>query len=79
LLPFLTAGTQQISAEGQAARDREKLVQAFIERLSIEPVRKTQLVSIVFEAQDPKLAAEVANAIGEAYIDGQLAAKMGIT
>lgn len=79
VLPFLTAGTQQISAEGQAARDREKLVQAFIERLSIEPVRKTQLVSIVFEAQDPKLAAEVANAIGEAYIDGQLAAKMGIT
>ncbi|ALZ77049.1 polysaccharide biosynthesis tyrosine autokinase [Rheinheimera sp. F8] len=79
LLPFLAAGTPQISAEGQAARDREKLVQAFIERLSIEPVRKTQLVSIVFEAQDPKLAAEVANAIGEAYIDGQLAAKMGIT
>ncbi|MDZ7870867.1 MAG: polysaccharide biosynthesis tyrosine autokinase [Rheinheimera sp.] len=79
LLPFLTAGTPQISAEGQAARDREKLVQTFIERLSIEPVRKTQLVSIVFEAQDPKLAAEVANAIGEAYIDGQLAAKMGIT
>ncbi len=79
LVPFLTTGTQQSSAEGQAARDREKLVQAFIERLSIEPVRKTQLVSIVFEAQDPKLAAEVANAIGEAYIDGQLAAKMGIT
>lgn len=79
MLPFLTAGTAQISAESQAARDREKLVQAFIERLSIEPVRKTQLVSIVFEAQDPKLAADVANAIGEAYIDGQLAAKMGIT
>ncbi|WP_348728351.1 polysaccharide biosynthesis tyrosine autokinase [Rheinheimera texasensis] len=79
LLPFLTAGTQQTSAEGQAAREREKLIQAFIERLSIEPVRKTQLVSIVFEAQDPKLAADVANAIGEAYIDGQLAAKMGIT
>ncbi len=79
LLPFLTAGTPQTSAEGQAAREREKLIQAFIERLSIEPVRKTQLVSIVFEAQDPKLAADVANAIGEAYIDGQLAAKMGIT
>jgi capsular exopolysaccharide synthesis family protein len=79
MLPFLTAGSAQLSAESQAARDRETLVQAFIERLSIEPVRKTQLVNIVFEAQDPKLAADVANAIGEAYIDGQLAAKMGIT
>lgn len=79
LVPFLTANTQPLSGEAQSARDREKLVQAFMDRLSIEPVRKTQLVSIVFEAQDPVLAAAVANAIGEAYIDGQLAAKMGIT
>ncbi len=79
MVPFLAANAQPLSDEAQGARDREKLVQAFMERLSIEPVRKTQLVSIVFEAQDPVLAAAVANAIGEAYIDGQLAAKMGIT
>lgn len=79
LLPFLANNREQVSPTQQQLRDRERLVAAFIERLSIEPVRKTQLVNIVFEAHDPQLAADVANAIGEAYIDSQLAAKMGIT
>ncbi len=79
LLPFLANNREQVSPAQQQQRDRERLVSAFVERLSIEPVRKTQLVNIVFEAHDPQLAADVANAIGEAYIDSQLAAKMGIT
>lgn len=79
LLPFLANNREQVSPSQQQQRDRERLVSAFVERLSIEPVRKTQLVNIVFEAHDPQLAADVANAIGEAYIDSQLAAKMGIT
>lgn len=79
LLPFLAGNREQVSATQQQLRDRERLVSAFVERLSIEPVRKTQLVNIVYEANDPQLAADVANAIGEAYIDSQLSAKMGIT
>lgn len=79
LLPFLTTARVEETAEQKAFRKREKLVNEFISRLSIDPVRKTQLVNIVFEANDAKLAAEIANAIGEAYIDSQLAAKMGIT
>lgn len=79
LLPFLANNREPVSAEQQQLRDRERLVAAFVERLSIEPVRKTQLVNIVYEANDPQLAADVANAIGEAYIDSQLSAKMGIT
>lgn len=79
LLPFLTPTAESQSEVAKALRSREELVRQFTERLSIEPVRKTQLVNIVFEANDPQLAADVANAVGEAYIDGQLAAKMGIT
>lgn len=79
LMPFLATKPEQTTAADQQLRDRERLVAAFIERLSIEPVRKTQLVNIVYEANDPQLAADVANAIGEAYIDSQLSAKMGIT
>lgn len=79
LLPFLTTERVQETPEQKAFRKREKLVNEFISRLSIDPVRKTQLVNIVFEANDPQLAADIANAIGEAYIDSQLAAKMGIT
>lgn len=78
-LPFLPADNVRLSVEDQAARDKEKLIESFVKRLSIEPVRKTQLVNITFESHDPKLAATVANAIGDAYIESQLEAKMGIT
>lgn len=79
LLPFLNTERVTESAEQKAIRQRESLVSNFTQRLSIEPVRKTQLVNISFEANDAKLAAEIANAVGEAYIDTQLAAKLGIT
>jgi capsular exopolysaccharide synthesis family protein len=79
LFPFLNTERVTESAEQKAIRQRESLVNDFMQRLSIEPVRKTQLVNISFEANDAKLAAEVANAVGEAYIDTQLAAKLGIT
>lgn len=79
-LPFLpSAANEQKSAEQVGLERREKLLAKFIENLTVEPVRKTQLVNIYFESHDPKLAADVANAIGETYIDSQLEAKMGIT
>lgn len=79
LLPFLNTNRVVESEEDKQIRKREKLVTEFTSRLSIEPVRKTQLVNISFEANDAKLAADIANAVGEAYIDAQLAAKLGIT
>jgi capsular exopolysaccharide synthesis family protein len=78
-LAFLPAETATMSAEDKAARAKEKLIEKFVGRLSIEPVRKTQLVNITFESHDAKLAAAVANAVGDAYIESQLEAKMGIT
>lgn len=78
-IPALNEDQNNIDPVAKRAADREKLVEAFMKRLSIEPVRKTQLVNISFEAYDAQLAADVANAVGEAYIDSQLEAKMGIT
>jgi len=79
-LPFLPSADDDLkSAEQLALELREALLNQFTENLTVEPVRKTQLVNIYFESQDPKLAAAVANAIGETYIDSQLEAKMGIT
>ena len=43
------------------------------------PVRNTQLVDIHFESADPALAAQLANAHAEAYIDSTLEAKLSIT
>ncbi len=55
------------------------VVDAFIGRLSISPVRKTQLVKISFDAYDPKFAAKMANSIGEAYIENNLEAKLELS
>lgn len=68
-----------VSAEVAAERRFKRQIDRFMERLTISPVRRTQLVQISFEAEDPNLAQQVANAVGEAYIESQLDARAGIT
>lgn len=77
-IPFLPQA-QPLSSDEQLRVSQERLINSFTKRLTIAPVRKTQLVKINFETYDPILAAAIANALGEAYIDSQLEAKMGIT
>lgn len=79
LVPFLPDAESNLTQDELAHRARERLITEFQKRLSIEPVRKTQLVNITFITYTPKLAADVANAIGDAYIESQLEAKLGIT
>lgn len=57
----------------------KRVVDAFMGQLSISPVRKTQLVRISYESNDPELAAEIANAVGNAYIEDSLQAKLDLT
>tara|TARA_R110002072_G_scaffold89232_4_gene199969 strand:+ start:97786 stop:99996 length:2211 start_codon:yes stop_codon:yes gene_type:complete len=51
----------------------------FRENLTIEPMLGTQLVEISFDSQDPELAARIANALGDAYIDNYLESKFDLT
>lgn len=67
------------SPDEQAEREMLSLLGAFKSRLSVSPIRNTQLVRVSFESSDPKLAALVANTVGQVYIDSQMRAKMGIT
>ncbi|WP_325892105.1 GumC family protein [Grimontia sp. NTOU-MAR1] len=53
-----------------------KILRKFKSRLSISPIRKTQLVRISFESEDPRLAAKIANAVGEAFIENNLESKI---
>lgn len=82
MLPFeLPGGAVNESVDEEAAKQSQfnEFIDGFLGRLTVSPVRKTQLVKITFEANDPKLAAEVANAIGNAYIEGNLDAKLEVT
>lgn len=79
-IPFLPQNKiVTLSADEQEKMALQLLVAAFSQRLTISPVRKTQLVNISFESSDAKLAALVANTVGEVYIDQNLSAKMGLT
>lgn len=53
-----------------------ELLDAFQERLSIEPVRNSRVVNISFEATDPVLAAKIANTHSQVYIDQNMATKL---
>ena len=51
-------------------------VAAFLGSVSVEPVRNTRLVEIQVEDPDPKLAAEMANAVATAYVYQNLELKL---
>lgn len=76
LLPFELPSSNAVPSE---SAQFNQFVDAFIERIAISPVRKTQLAKVSFEANDAQLAAEVANALGQAYIESGLEAKLEVT
>ncbi|MCP4987748.1 MAG: polysaccharide biosynthesis tyrosine autokinase [Colwellia sp.] len=79
-LPFIPKNKLvTLSLEEQEKEALQDLVIAFTKRLTISPVRKTQLVHISFESSDSALAALVANTVGEVYIEQHLIGKMGVT
>lgn len=54
---------------GQNPADvRRRAIKAFSENLQITPVRGSRLVSVSFSSPDPKLSADIANAVGEKFI-----------
>ncbi|ETJ48323.1 GumC family protein [Pseudoalteromonas agarivorans] len=78
--PFLNKKEPKVfSPERQAEREMLGLLAMFKSRLSVSPIKNTQLVRVSFESSDPHLAARVANTVGEVYIQSQMRAKMGIT
>lgn len=61
--------------EEQEALNRSVL-KTFKSKLTISPIRKTQLVNISFESEDPALAAKIANEVGQSFIENNLESKL---
>src|SRR5205807_3063142 len=74
-LPF---GMHQRASPSQQ-NERERAIDAYLDKLSIEPVRNTQLVRVQFDSADPNLAASVAQAHAKAYIESTLEARAEAT
>jgi tyrosine-protein kinase Etk/Wzc len=66
-------------------RDRSKMtleertLEAYYEHLNVQQVPTSRVISIDFSSANPKLAADVANAIAEAYLHMQQAAQLDQT
>jgi polysaccharide biosynthesis transport protein len=53
-------------------RVQSRLIDRFLTRLTVAPIRNSRLVDVRFESPDPALAAAVANALARAYIEQNL-------
>jgi len=80
ILTFLPQKEREpLSEEEQAQQNKELLITLFSENLTISPVPNTQVVKIAYTSESPRLAAEVANAVAEVYIESYLEAKFDMT
>lgn len=77
--PAVADTVLESSVQPDAAAAQQAVMRAYAGRLSVEPVRLSQLVRVRFEAHDPALAAAVANAVGEAYIQQDRENRMALT
>ena len=72
-------GLQVPVEEEDADRLMRDTVNALVEQITIEPVRKTQIVKINARSESPQLAAKIANAVANAYIESYMEAKLSLT
>jgi capsular exopolysaccharide synthesis family protein len=66
-------------ASGEIAATESPVVQRFLKKLDIEPVKNTRLVKIAFLSASPDLSAQVANAMAENFIEQSIEQKIGAT
>lgn len=70
---FLTGNDQGKADEGNQQQDedaaQQRLLDAFLTRLTISPVKNSRLVGIHYDSPDPKLAAEIVNGVAKNFID----------
>jgi capsular exopolysaccharide synthesis family protein len=57
----------------------DRVVTSFLKHLTVTPVRRSRLVEVSFDSNDPGLAARVANTLASNYIDQNLEAKWKAT
>ncbi|NAW98147.1 exopolysaccharide regulatory tyrosine autokinase VpsO [Vibrio sp. V23_P3S9T160] len=78
ILKSFKQGTTEISLEERNYRENRLVLKAFKSGLEISPIRKTQLVNIFYTSKDPKLSAQIANEIGNVFMDSHIEDKLQV-
>ncbi|MGA2494704.1 MAG: exopolysaccharide transport family protein [Roseiarcus sp.] len=60
---------------GRAGRPEDRLMDAFLSRLTVFPIAKSRVLQIEFSSRDPALASRGANTVAALYLDAQQQAK----
>jgi succinoglycan biosynthesis transport protein ExoP len=78
-----TAPRESKDGDSVDAADRQQnevaKIAAFQRHLRIEPIRQSQLIEVSFDSYDPALAAKVANAVAQEYVQADMDAKYSMT
>lgn len=72
LAPFRGGGRVVAPAALPPATDENALVDGFLSRLQVNPVRGSRLVDIYFDSADPAFAARALNVVAEEYVKQNL-------
>jgi polysaccharide biosynthesis transport protein len=64
------------SVGADETRAQTLAIEGFLNHLTVTPVRNSRLVDVKFRSTDPQLAAAVANALSQAYVDRTLEFKL---
>ena len=75
-LTWLASSASDPSKSQQAATNettaQSRIIDRFLARLTVSPIRNSRLVDVRFRSQDPALSANVTNALAKAYIEQNL-------
>ncbi len=68
-----------VTRDPASMTNEERVLDRYYERLTVFQVEQSRVIAIEFSSENPELAARVANAIADGYIDMQKAAKRDAT
>ncbi len=68
-----------LSEQERRARERDKVIDAFLEQLAVTVKGQSRVIVIYFTSEDPAKAARIADSVADAYIVEQLEAKFEAT
>ncbi|MGE5199652.1 MAG: GumC family protein, partial [Rhodospirillaceae bacterium] len=72
---FSSASDETRTSDARETARQSRVVDAFLEALTVAPIRNSSLVDVRFESRNPATAAAVANELARQYIDQNLESK----
>ena len=78
-LTFQNEKARPLSEDGKETARDSLIINEFLDKLKIEPIRNSRLVRVHFDSQDPNLAKQIPNTLAELYIQQNLETRFKAT